>query len=109
MFKNVNNLLIWCIGLIICYIFYNVFILEKFADNPNDLQAQLEKAKKVEVEEEKKKEKTSASLTALLDKYTEAKSADEKAILDVEKAKTERIAIEKLIAATQPPVVVQSG
>ena len=98
MFKNVNNLLIWCIGLIICYIFYNVFILEKFADT-NDLNAQLEKAKKVEEEEEKKKEKTSASLTALLDKYTEAKSADEKAISDVEKAKTNRVNIEKLISA----------
>ena len=33
MFKNVNNLLILLIliaGLIICYIFYNVFILEQF-------------------------------------------------------------------------------
>ena len=31
MFKNINNLLILIAGLIICYIFYNVFILENFA------------------------------------------------------------------------------
>ena len=44
MFKNINNLLIWCLGLIICYIFYNVFILEKFTegsllDNPDVIKA----------------------------------------------------------------------
>ena len=34
MFKNINNLLILIAGLIICYIFYNVFILENFV-NPD--------------------------------------------------------------------------
>ena len=102
--KNINNLLIWCLGLIICYIFYNVFILEKFTDNTNDLKTQLEKAIKVEKEEEEKRKKTSASLTALLENYTEAKSADEKAISDVEKAKTNRVNIEKLIADAQATV-----
>ena len=35
MFKNINNLLILIAGLIICYIFYNVFILENFVSFDN--------------------------------------------------------------------------
>lgn len=31
MFKNINKIFIWIVGLIICYVFYNVFILENFS------------------------------------------------------------------------------
>ena len=31
MFKNINKIFIWLVGLIICYVFYNVFILENFS------------------------------------------------------------------------------
>ena len=56
MFKNINNLLIWCIGLIICYIFYNVFILEKFAEISQPLsEAQKVVDEKKKVADEKKK------------------------------------------------------
>ena len=82
MFKN---LLIWCIGLIICYIFYNVFILENFTvgssllDNPDVIttKAEYDKAKadsdkakgylkkaKVEYEKAKAKAKAKANATA---------------------------------------------
>jgi hypothetical protein len=37
MFKNINKIFIWIVGLIICYVFYNVFILENFTSSLNTL------------------------------------------------------------------------
>ena len=79
MFKNINKIFIWIVGLIICYVFYNVFILENFtsSDEKNKIYRLNSTIRSIEKSIKNKKKNTpipSAEITQLEEDLSNARA-----------------------------------